>query len=303
MSITVTLLGTGSPMPHPDRAGPATLITATSRTEGDGDDVATRHFLVDAGRGVLMRLAAAGLGAGDLAAVFITHLHSDHITDLNDVITSRWAMTFTETPLTIVGPVGTATVVDHILASLEPDVEYRIAHHDDLDHRPPVTVIEVTDGPVTLPADQAGPVSIRCDQTDHKPVEPSVGFRFEVDGVGVVAAGDTVPCEGLDRLCDGPDAVVHTVIRKVIIANVPKQRLQDTLDYHSSPEEAAQTAARAGLSTLILTHYLPPMPVGGTEDDWRALAALHFDGAIELGDDLHRVEVTPKNAAHEETTT
>ena len=87
MSITVTLLGTGSPMPHPDRAGPATRITATSRTEGDGDDVATRHFLVDAGRGVLMRLAAAGLGAGDLAAVFITHLHSDHITDLNDVIT------------------------------------------------------------------------------------------------------------------------------------------------------------------------------------------------------------------------
>ena len=88
--IAVTLLGTGSPMPDPNRAGPATLISV-------GDD----HYLVDAGRGVLMRLAAAGLGAPNLSAVLITHLHSDHITDLNDVITTRWVMTFEPTPLTI----------------------------------------------------------------------------------------------------------------------------------------------------------------------------------------------------------
>ena len=255
MTLSVTLLGTGSPMPSPDRAGPATLISA-----GDGPDA--EHYLVDAGRGVLMRLAAAGLGAPNLTAVLITHLHSDHITDLNDVITTRWIMTFVETPLTIVGPVGTQRVVDHILAS--PD-----------DRR----------------------VVITCGQTDHKPVEPSVGFRFDHRSdrgvASVVAAGDTVPCEGLDALCAGAQAVVHTVIRKDIIANVPMQRMQDTLDYHSSPEEAAQTAARAGLYTLILTHYVPPMPLSGTEDDWRALAAAHFGGTIELGDDLHRIDIHP----------
>jgi ribonuclease Z len=238
-----------------------------------------------------MRLAAAGLGAPNLTAVLITHLHSDHITDLNDVITTRWVMTFTETPLTIVGPVGTQKVVDHILASLDPDVEYRIAHHEDLDHRPPVTVIEVERGAVTLPDGQGGTVAISCDQTDHKPVEPSVGYRFDYNGAAVVTAGDTVPCPGLDSLCTGADAVVHTVIRKDIIANVPMQRMKDTLDYHSSPEEAAQTAAKAGLSTLILTHYVPPIPLSGTEDDWRDLAAAHFDGTIEIGDDLHRVEI------------
>ena len=86
---------------------------------------------------------------------------------------------------------------------------------------------------------------------------------------------------------------MHTVIRKDIIANAPMQRLKDTLDYHSSPEEAAQTAAKAGLSTLILTHYVPPMPFGGTHDDWRTLAAAHFGGTIEVGDDLHHVEITP----------
>jgi ribonuclease Z len=279
--IAITLLGTGSPMPNPDRAGPATLISA-------GDE----HYLVDAGRGVLMRLAAAGLGAPNLTAVLLTHLHSDHITDLNDVITTRWVMTFVPTPLTIVGPVGTKAVVDHILASLEPDMGYRIAHHDDLEGPPQIDVIEVTDGVVDLPGRFADAVAIRCAQTDHKPVEPSVGYRFDHDGVSVVAAGDTVPCAGLDSLCDGADALVHTVIRKDIIANLPMQRIKDTLDYHSSPEEAAQTATRGGVGTLVLTHYVPPIPTGGTGDDWKALAAEHFSGVVELGDDLHRVEVT-----------
>ncbi len=287
MTLAVTLLGTGSPMPSPDRAGPATLISA-----GEGPDA--EHYLVDAGRGVLMRLASCMLGAPNLTAVLITHLHSDHITDLNDVITTRWVMTFEMTPLTIVGPVGTQQVVDHILASLDPDIEYRIAHHEDLDHRPPVNVIEVTEGDVELPGGRGGKVAITCGQTDHKPVEPSVGFKFEFEGASVVVAGDTVPCEGLDALCDGVDALVHTVIRKDIIANVPMQRMRDTLDYHSSPEEAAKTAAKAGIDTLIYTHYVPPMPMSGTEDDWRALGAEHFDGTIELGDDLHRVEIHPR---------
>jgi len=288
--ITVTLLGTGSPMPSPDRAGPATLISA-----GEGD--AAEHYLVDAGRGVLMRLAGAGLGAANLSAVLLTHLHSDHITDLNDVITTRWVTTFQRTPLTIVGPVGTKAVVGHIMASLEPDIDYRISHHADLVEGPDVTVIEVNGGPVGLP----GQVSIRCAPTDHKPVEPSIGFRFDhaSDTVttSVVVAGDTVPCPGLDSLCESADALVHTVIRKDIIANIPLQRMKDTLDYHSSPEEAAATAARGGVNTLVLTHYVPPVPTGDPGDDWRALAAEHFHGRIEIGDDLHRVEVKPRGDA------
>src|SRR2546423_10159202 len=149
--LTITLLGTGSPIPDPSRAGPATLIS------GGAD-----HFLVDAGRGVLMRLAAAGLPIGQLRAVLVTNLHSDHITDLNDVITTRWITTFEPTPLAVVGPVGTRSVVEHIL----------------------------------------------------------------------------------------------------VIETLPLQRMIDTLDYHSSPQEAAETAARARVRTLVLTHYVPSIPPG-----------------------------------------
>ena len=275
--LTVTLLGTGNPMPDPHRAGPATLVSI------DAD-----HYLVDTGRGVLMRLAAVGVGAGQLSAVLLTHLHSDHITDLTDVITTRWVTTFEPTPLLIVGPPGTRTIVDHLLGSLEPDIGYRMAHHDDLDHRPPVNVVEVADGDVDVP----GAARVRCAPTDHRPVEPTIGFRFDHAGASVVIAGDTVPCDGLDELCRGANALVHTAIRKDLIAQVPLQRMQDTLDYHSSPEEAAQTAERAGIDTLVLTHYVPAFAPGGGAE-WRDLAAAHFSGTVEVGDDLHRVEIAP----------
>ena len=85
---------------------------------------------------------------------------------------------------------------------------------------------------------------------------------------------------------------MHTVIRKDLVAMAPQQRLRDILDYHSSVEQAAETAQRTGVGTLILTHYVPPL-FPGREDDWRALAASKFDRQVELGDDLHRVEVHP----------
>ena len=126
--------------------------------------------------------------------------------------------------------------------------------------------------------------------TDHRPVEPTIGFRIEYDGASVVLAGDSVPCESLDKLAAGAGALVHTVIRKDLVEQVPQQRLRDILDYHSSVEEAGATAARAGVGTLVLTHYVPPL-AAGQEADWRARAASTFDGPVELGDDLHRVEV------------
>ena len=84
--IDITLLGTGSPIPDANRAGPATLVRA-----------GRSHFLVDCGRGVLMRLRRP-VSAPSTSAVLLTHLHSDHITDLNDVITTRGSCRSRRTP-------------------------------------------------------------------------------------------------------------------------------------------------------------------------------------------------------------
>ena len=271
----ITLLGTGSPIPDPNRAGPATLVEAGGQ-----------QFLIDAGRGVLLRMMAAAAPANALAAVLLTHLHSDHITDLNDVITTRWVTSFAPNPLPIYGPPGTAEVVAGIIASLEPDISYRLAHHDDLTWRPDPVVTEVSDG-LAL---ESGGIRITVAPTDHRPVEPTIAYRIEHDGKSVVLAGDTVPCAGLDRLAQGADALVHTVIRADQVKAIPLPRLQDILDYHSSIEQAAQTATTAGVGTLVLTHYVPAMRPGA-EEEWREIAAAHFAGPIELGPDLHTIDL------------
>ncbi|CDO89664.1 ribonuclease Z [Mycobacterium triplex] len=278
--IEITLLGTGSPIPDPNRAGPATLVRAGGQA-----------FLVDCGRGVLQRAAAVGVGAAGLSALLLTHLHSDHIGDLGDLLITRWITTFTPdpAPFPIIGPPGTAETVEAMLKAFGHDIGYRIAHHDDLNTPPPIEVHEYTEGPVW---DRDG-VFIRVAPTDHRPVAPTIGFRIDAGGASVALAGDTVPCAGLDDLAAGADALVHTVIRKDIVTQIPQQRLQDICDYHSSVEEAAATAARAGVGTLVMTHYVPAL-VPGQEEQWRTLAASQFGGRIELGDDLHRVEVSPQ---------
>lgn len=103
-------------------------------------------------------------------------------------------------------------------------------------------------------------------------------------------AGDTLPCDSLDRLAEKTNALVHTAIRKDIIAQFPQQRIKDICDYHSSVQQAAATAQRAGVGTLVLTHYVPAI-APGQEEQWRSLAAAEFGGRIELGDDLHRVAI------------
>jgi ribonuclease Z len=272
--VDVTILGSGSPIPDPERAGPSTLVRA-----------AGRQFLFDCGRGVLLRLAGAGGAPGGLTATLLTHLHSDHVCDFNDVVTTRWVTSFQPSPLTVIGPVGTQAFADATLAMLEPDIGYRLAHHEDLDWSPGIDVTEVSDGVVF----DDGEVRIVAAPTDHRPVHPTVGFRVEAEDRAVVIAGDTVPCEGLDQLCTGADVYVQTVVRRSMVEAVPITRLQDILDYHSDVEDAGRTAARAGVRMLVLNHPVPA-PIAGTEGEWIAEAAAHFDGEILLAHDLLTVE-------------
>ena len=277
----VTLLGTGSPLPSPTCAGPSSLVQAGGQ-----------NIVVDAGRGVIMRMVAAGCPPAFLSAVLLTHLHSDHICDLNDIITTRWISLPAAVPLDVYGPKGTKKMVDGLVDMLTLDEGYRLDHHEDLRAGigMKVNVIEVEAGDTF----EIGDVRISVHRTDHRPVAPTVGYRFEHDGTVAALAGDTVPCAELDEMCRGADFYVQTVVREDLVrqfaALVPTgARFLDILDYHSTVQQAAQTAARAGVRTLVLTHFVPAIQPG-QETEWHAMAAEHFGGEIVIGPDLTSVE-------------
>jgi ribonuclease Z len=271
--VDVVLLGTGFPLPDPDRAGPATLVRAGGM-----------NLVFDCGRGLLMRLRGAGVGPAMVHGVFLTHLHSDHMTDFNDILTMSWAMDLNPHTLPVYGPPGTAGMVADTLHLMRHDTAWRIEHHADLTWEPNVPVTEAVDGVIF----EGNGVRVIVDETLHPPVKPCIGFRIEHEGSSVVIAGDTRPCEGLDRLCAGADVYIQTVLRRQLIEQFPAARLKEILDYHSSTEDAAQTAARAGVKTLVFTHMMPA-PLPGTEQDWINDAKPHFDGEVIVGTDLQTI--------------
>ena len=277
----ITLLGTGSPLPSATCAGPSTLVQSGGQ-----------NIVVDAGRGVIMRLVGAMCPPPLVSAVLLTHLHSDHICDLNDIVTTRWIASPAATALPVYGPVGTKKMVDGLLAMLSLDEEYRMAHHDDLraGSGMVVDVHEVEPGESFT----IGDVNVTVHATDHRPVAPTVGFRFAHDNVVAALAGDTVPCDGLYDMCRDADFYVQTVLREDLVRTfaplVPTgERFLDILDYHSTVQQAAQTATKCSVKTLVLTHYVPAIQPG-QEDEWRAMAAEHFSGEIIVGPDLTSVE-------------
>lgn len=267
----IVLLGTGFPFPQPDRAGPATLVRAGGK-----------EFLFDAGRAVLMRLAAVGLAAPALTRVCLTHLHSDHTSDFGDIVTTHWISSRMPTPLAVVGPPGTAEYCEDTRYLLRRDIAWRMEYTPDL--LPVEPAFAVTEAIDEVVFDSDG-VRIIAAPTEHPPVHPTVGYRIEHGGKAVVIGGDSVPCAGLDRLCQGADAYVQTVFRRELLGD-----RAHIFRYHSSTHDAARTAARGDVSSLVFTHMMPA-PRPGTEQEWINDAKEHFNGDVLVGADLQVISV------------
>jgi len=104
--LTVTLLGTGYPLPRIDRFGPSTLVRA-------GDEI----LVFDCGRGASQRLWQLGIPLGDVTALFLTHLHSDHTVGIPDLWLTGWLAGPTghrTEPFVVFGPPGTRAMMAHL---------------------------------------------------------------------------------------------------------------------------------------------------------------------------------------------
>ena len=220
LQMDVVTLGTGSPIPDPNRGGSADPRAGRGAT-----------VLVDCGRAVVMRLAGAGVMPPMLDRVLLTHLHSDHITDLNDVITTRWVMS----PVDAAAghrPAGHAALVERTLAMLDR----RRAVPARPPRRPDLAADVRRDR-----GDRRRRRRRRRDPGGRRADRPQAGapdgrVPLRGGGQGGRAGGRHLPCEGLDRLCAGADVYVQTVVRPDLVRAVPSPRFQDILDYHSSRE-------------------------------------------------------------------
>jgi ribonuclease Z len=288
MGIELTLLGTGSPMHQPHRMGPSQVIT-------DGDT----RIMIDTGWSSTLRLYESGMLPQTIDAVFITHLHSDHTTDMADFLVMRWVGGI-RAPIKIYGPAGTAKMVKAFQEAMSADTGYRLAHHGDKlwsgGLAADVTEFEAGDDPAEI-ANIAG-ITIKAFEVDHRPVKPAYGFRFEKDGKSIVISGDTNPCPGLANgakdadilVCDSMNLKLMQALEQQLKGmgnEVQASLLEDAHTYHAPIDEMAKVAQEAGVKHLVLSHVMPPIGNAQEAMFMQGLDAV-FTGKITLGSDLQK---------------
>ncbi len=281
-AIKVILLGTGIPVPNPQRACASTLVVAGDKT-----------FLIDTGRGFLNNLFKAG--ARGASAVLFTHFHSDHFGEFGELMVIR-GITGADNPLKVIGPKGTGKVVNGILDAYSLDFAYRKAHHKDKwpDASFKVDVQEVDTGVVY---DKDG-IKIRMFKVDHSPIEPAVGYRIDYKGRSVVVSGDTRKIPEMIDMAKGCDILVHEALNSQLVKmgearvkNSPRLlgMNQEMAEYHATTLEVAEIARDAGVGKLVLTHLVPSIPpndqmektfIKGMSDIYKGTIFVGRDGMI-----------------------
>ncbi len=294
----VGLCGTGSPMPNLDRAGPCNIVIAGKQM-----------YVVDIGEGAAETLNVMGISPGQADGLLLTHFHSDHIDGFGPLMLFHWTRGSSTAPLPVFGPTGVEAIVAGFNAAYATDNSYRIAHHGTKVVPPSgaggiARPFEMT-GPTTLVLERDG-LTITAFTVNHDPIKPSVGYRFDYKGRALCISGDTKKSPNLEAACKGVDILVHEALNPVLLQKMEvaaaangqagaAKILHDIQDYHTTPEEAAESAQAAGAAMLVLSHLVPPLPSQWLYAAFLGDATGRFSGPIVVGEDGMMFSLPPRS--------
>ena len=286
----VMLCGAGSPLPDINRSGPCIAVQAGERL-----------YIVDAGTNGARNLGRFFVDAGRVEAVFLTHVHSDHIDGLGELGLIRWSSSGSDTPLPVYGPPIISEVVAGFNRAYAPDVAYRVLHQPDdvsatgggLEASPfdlPAegelkTVLETPDG-----------VRVSAFKVDHWPVDEAVGYRIDYKGLSVAISGDTKKSANLIEHSRGVDLLLHEALDSRLTERIAvaaesvgdddtAKTMRDIGSYHATPVQAAESAAEAGAAHLVYYHIAPQLPNAAMERLFLKGTSDVYDGKITVATD------------------
>ena len=255
-SLSAVVCGSRSPIPSPGRAQTCILVNAGGN-----------YYVVDIGDGSAANLNNWRIDPNKIRATLLTHLHSDHISDLADLHMMTWVNSAHKKPLDVFGPEGVQLVTQGFEDAYQLDYQYRHDHHGD--EVAPIDIVGFNPHPIDL----SNPVIINENglkvtafRVPHDPVEPALGYRFDYKGRSIVISGDTSYSENLIKNAKDADVLFHEaqanhqldIMKDALADNKGLVKvLDDIVTYHSTPIEAAQAANLANVDHLMFYHLTP----------------------------------------------
>ncbi len=283
-TLKVTLLGTGAPRPDITRFGPATLVEAGGQ-----------RLVFDAGRGVSQRLWQLKIPLGQVDALFLTHLHSDHVVGVADLWLFSWLPTpfgSRKKPLELWGPAGTSEMMAHLRQAYAWDLRVRTRGDAAMAHAATVVSHEVAQGVVY----EKGGVKVTAFTVDHgEHLTPAFGYRVDYAGRSVVLSGDTRFSENLIRFAKGADVVIHEVFAAPDGLLARSATARGIGGAHTSPEDAGRVFTRVRPKLAVYSH-LAMLSLDASVPTPRAEELIPrtrktYAGPLVVGEDLMTLEI------------
>ncbi|MHA1975396.1 MAG: MBL fold metallo-hydrolase [Candidatus Hodarchaeales archaeon] len=267
MRTQVILLGTGTPIPDPERFGPSIAVK-------NEDNV----YIIDFGPGVVRRAVAAGIRSSQLTIAFLTHLHSDHTTGYPDLIFTP-AVEGRREPLQVYGPSGLKSMTQKILSAYHMDLKER---HEGLEPTPTtgyeVQVNEITPGVIFSQDD----MTVEAFPVDHGSW-PAFGFKFISPSRTIVISGDTAITDNFIGFAKNCDVLIHEVYSAEGLKTRPVDWIRYHSSYHTSTYQLGKIAAKIRPKLLVLYHQLY---MGKNDSDLLNEISTEYSGKVISGKDL-----------------
>ena len=273
----LTLLGTGCPSIDHKRCGSSNLI-CSKKTK----------ILVDCGSGVTQRLHQSGNSSSEIDALFLTHLHTDHVVDLYQLIISSWHSD-RDTIWKIYGPKGTKKFIDKIFLAWRDERQLRINY----EKRKSIKGLKYKvyefnkEGNIKI-----NDIKIKYFEVDHKPVPFAYGFSFSNSKKKLTISGDTRPCENLMKYAQKADVLLHEVFIDGEFKETTKMRTKKTLhnvrNYHTPSTIVGKVAKLTRCKKLVLTHLVPTK---FNENKLKQTVKFDFGKNPIIGKDLMKIRI------------
>jgi ribonuclease Z len=261
-ALRVALCGTSSPLPSHKRAKACVAVFAGGRI-----------WIVDSGPESTETLKQWAVPLDRVAGVLLTHFHSDHIGDLDELNLQTW-VAGRPSRLAVYGGPGVDQVVAGLNIAYAQDAAYRTAHHTAALLPPATATMDArtvpmpATGPRTALVYDDGQMRITAIETNHAPVSPAYAYRFDYKGRSVVVTGDTTADPRLVAGARGADVMLSEALNRDMVRTMEKSAraagrdriahiMADIQSYHIAPTEAAEVANKAGVKLLVLYHLIP----------------------------------------------